>query len=78
MRRVGVAFDPRLASADALGGAISHFTLCAVAVEFYKHRIINIRAKRAFDRLKVSTMAVCRQLNAVRQTGARSSMNVMA
>jgi hypothetical protein len=54
-----MAFDPVLATSGAFGRAIS--TLGAVrrgAIELHKLCIVHVSAERAFDRFKISLVAI--------------------
>jgi hypothetical protein len=65
---IGVATDYRLASAHADCGAVARlWRLADAAVNLLQHRVINICSERIFNRAQISTMAVCGQLNAMRQ-----------
>ena len=61
MRRVGLAFDPVLLDADAVGGAVA--TLGALRrgpVDLDELRVVDVGAESAFDSFKVGAMAVAR------------------
>jgi hypothetical protein len=66
MLGIGIALDSMLLNPDAFGRAVAALgALRRRAVNFVQDRVVNISAKRAFDRLKIWAMAVCRDLNAV-------------
>lgn len=68
MLHVGVALDPHFLRASAFSWAVATLgTLGSLAVGLHEHGIINVRAERAFDCLKVRLMAIAGELNAVRE-----------
>lgn len=66
--RFGVALDRLLPRAGALGRAVAALgALGSGAVQLDQHRVIDIAAERALDRVEVSLVAVAGELHAVRQ-----------
>ncbi len=72
VRRVGIAFDLFLLRASAFRRAVAALgAFGRRAVNLHKLRIVDIRAECAFNRLKISLVAVARKLNAIGETGAK-------
>src|SRR6185295_6306266 len=66
MIRVRVASNRLGLARNALTGAVASI-IGRVAIELDKHRIINLTTERAFNRLQVGSVAVCRKLYAIFQ-----------
>src|SRR5207249_285436 len=67
--KVGIAANNRPARSHADGGAVAHLrTLRSSAVNLLKLRVVNLCPENLIDCTKVSTVPVCCQLNAMRQT----------
>jgi hypothetical protein len=70
MRLVGVAGDRLLASADAIGGAVTALgALGSGTVELHELRVVDVVAESLLDSFEVGAMAVSRKLDAVREPG---------
>ncbi|TPI57419.1 hypothetical protein FJ417_21805 [Mesorhizobium sp. B3-1-7] len=71
MHRIGIASDPRLGRASADGGAITAFRRLITfrfAVLLHKHGVIDVGTKGFLVRIEIGAVAVCRKLDAVRNT----------
>jgi hypothetical protein len=58
MLRIGAAFDAMLVRASANCWAVAALTFRRLAIHLDQRRIVNVRAKRAFDGFKISLVTV--------------------
>jgi hypothetical protein len=65
---IGIAGDDRLACSHADGGTVASFwRILRRTINLLQHREINLRAERIFNRCQIRTMAVRRELHAIRE-----------
>src|SRR5262245_36617042 len=64
--RIGFAFDPRLADANALTGTIAALgAFGSFAIQFHKHGVIDVGAESAFNSLQVGPVTIRSKLYAM-------------